>query len=61
MLKTYREFNKKTYMLDELSYFGLSKSDAEKRKEMWKKNGLGARCIKNAIGKYVLYREYPLA
>ena len=46
-------------MLDELSYFGLSKSDAEKRKAMWKKSGLGVRCIKMANGKYVLYREYP--
>ena len=60
MLKTYREFNKKTYILDELSYFGLRKSDAVKRKIMWKKSGLGARCSKNANGKYVLYREYPL-
>jgi hypothetical protein len=59
MHKTYREFNGKTYMLDELSYFGLSKSDAEKRKAMWKKSGLGARCIKKANGKYVIYREYP--
>ena len=45
-------------MLDELSYFGLSKSDAEKRKAMWKKSGLGVRCIKKANGKYVVYREY---
>jgi len=60
MLETYHEFNEKTYILDELSYFGLSKSDAEKRKDMWQKNGLGARCIKQADGKYVLYREYPL-
>ena len=60
MQKTYREFSGKTYMLDELSYFGLSKSDAEKRKAMWKQNGLCARYIKNANGKYVLYREYPL-
>lgn len=25
---------------------------------MWKKNGLGARCMKKANGKYVVYREY---
>jgi len=25
---------------------------------MWKKSGLGARCIKKANGKYVVYREY---
>jgi len=60
MQKTYREFSGKTYMLDELSYFGLRKSDAVKRKIMWKKSGLGARCIKNANGKYIIYREYPL-
>ena len=59
MHKTYREFNGKTYMLDELSYLGLSKADAEKRKAMWKKSGLGVRFIKKANGKYVLYREYP--
>lgn len=59
MHKTYREFNGKTYMLDEFSYFGLEKSDAEKRKAMLKKSGLGARCIKKANGKYVVYREYP--
>jgi len=59
MHKTYREFNGKTYIIDELSYFGISKSDAEKRKAMWKKSGLGARCIKQAGGKYVLYRECP--
>jgi hypothetical protein len=58
MHKTFREFNGKTYMLDEFSYFGISKSDAEKRKAMWKKSGLGARCIKKANGKYVVYREY---
>ena len=46
-------------MLDEFSYFGLEKSDAEKRKAMLKKSGLGARWIKKANGKYVVYREYP--
>jgi len=59
MHKTFREFNGKTYILDELSYFGLSKSDAEKRKAMWKKSGLGARLIKKANDKYVVYRECP--
>ena len=59
MHKTFREFNGKTYMLDEFSYFGISKSDAEKRKAMWKKGGFGARCIKKANGKYVVYREHP--
>lgn len=58
MHKTFREFNGKTYMLDEFIYFGIRKSEAEKRKAMWKKNGLGARCIKKANGKYVVYREY---
>jgi hypothetical protein len=58
MHKTFREFNGKTYLLDEFSYFGISKSAAEKRKAMWKKSGLGARCIKKANGKYVVYREY---
>ena len=48
----------KHFMLDEFSYFGISKADAEKRKAMWKKSGLGARCIKKANGKYVIYREY---
>jgi hypothetical protein len=46
-------------LYDEFSYFGISKSNAEKRKSMWKKSGLGVRCIKKADGKYVLYREYP--
>lgn len=45
-------------MLDESSYLGISKSDAEKRKVMWKESGLGARCVKKANGKYVVYREY---
>jgi len=58
MHKTFIEFNSKTYMLDEFSYFGISKSNAEKRKAMWKKNGLGARCIKKANDKYVVYWEY---
>ncbi|WP_048065267.1 hypothetical protein [Methanosarcina acetivorans] len=58
MHKTFRKFNGKTYMLDELSYFGLDKSDAEKRKAMLKKSGLGVRCMKKASGKYVIYREY---
>lgn len=58
MQKTFRKFNDKTYMLDELSYFGLDKSDAEKRKAILKKSGLGVRCIKKANGKYVIYREY---
>ncbi len=40
MHKTFREFSGKTYMLDELSYFGLSKSDAEKRKAMLRRVGL---------------------
>jgi hypothetical protein len=56
--KTFRKFNDKTYMLDEFSYFGLSKSDAEKRKAMIKKSGLGVRCIKKANDKYVIYCEY---
>ena len=58
MQKTFRKFNGKTYMLDEFSYFGLSKSDAEKRRAMIKKSVLGVRCIKKANGKYVIYREY---
>jgi hypothetical protein len=58
MQKTFRKFNGKTYMLDELSYSGLDKSDAEKRKAMIKKSGLGARCVKKANGKYVIYCEY---
>jgi hypothetical protein len=58
MHKTFREFNGKTYLLDEFSYFGISKSEAEKRKVMWKKSDLGARCVKKANGKYVVYREY---
>jgi hypothetical protein len=58
MQKTFRKFNGKTYMLDELSYSGLDKSDAEKRKAMIKKSGLGIRCVKKANGKYVIYREY---
>ncbi|WP_230627548.1 hypothetical protein [Methanosarcina barkeri] len=58
MQKTFRKFNGKTFMLDEFSYSGVCKSDAEKRKSMWKKNGLGVRCIKKTNGKYVVYREY---
>ncbi|WP_048138640.1 hypothetical protein [Methanosarcina horonobensis] len=58
MHKTFREFNGKMYILDELSYFGLDKSNAEKRKSMIKKSGLGVRCVKKANGKYVIYREY---
>jgi histone acetyltransferase (RNA polymerase elongator complex component) len=58
MHKTFREFNGKTFMLDEFSYFGISKSDAEKRKALWKNSGYGARLVKKANGKYVVYREY---
>jgi histone acetyltransferase (RNA polymerase elongator complex component) len=58
MQKTFREFNGKTFMLDELSYFGISKSDAEKRKAIWKKSGFGVRLVKKANGKYVVYYEY---
>jgi hypothetical protein len=58
MHKTFREFSGKTYMLDEFSYFGISKAEAEKRKAMWKKSGLNAKCVKKANGKYVVYREY---
>ncbi len=45
-------------MLDEFSYFGISKSDAEKRKAKWKMSRFGARLVKKANGKYVVYREY---
>jgi hypothetical protein len=55
---TFREFNVKTYLLDEYSYFGTSKSDSEKHKAMWKKSGLRARLIKKANSKNVVYREY---
>lgn len=48
MHKTFREFNGKTFMLGEISYSGISKSDAEKRKAMWRKKGLGARLVKKA-------------
>nr|WP_268767860.1 hypothetical protein [Methanosarcina mazei] len=41
-------------MLDELSYSGLDKSDAEKRKSMIKKSEIGVRCIKKANGKYII-------
>jgi hypothetical protein len=58
MHKTFREFKGKRFMLDEFSYFGINKAEAEKRKSMWKKSGLGARCVKKANGKYVVYREY---
>ena len=46
-------------MFNEFSYFEISKSDSKKRKAMWKKSGLGARCVKKANGKYIVYREYP--
>jgi hypothetical protein len=58
MHKTFREFNGRTFMLDEFSYFGISKSDAEKRKALWKKNGFGARLVKKENGKHVVYMEY---
>ncbi len=58
MHKTFRKFNSKTLMLDEFSYSGISKSDAEKRKAMWGKSGFSTRCVKKANGKYVAYREY---
>lgn len=58
MHKTFREFNGKTYLLDEYSYFGVCKEEAEKRKAFWKKSGLSSRCVKKANGKYVVYREY---
>lgn len=58
MHKTFRDFGGRIYILDEFSYFGISKSNAEKRKAMWKKNRFGTRCIKKANGKYVVYREY---
>lgn len=58
MHKTFRQFNGKTFMLDEFTYSGISKAEAEKRKAMWKKNGLSARCIKKANGRFVVYREY---
>jgi hypothetical protein len=58
MHKTIRSFNGKKFVLDEFSYFGISKSEAEKRKTMWKKRGLGARSVKKANGKYVVYCEY---
>jgi hypothetical protein len=37
MHKIYQKFSGKTYTLDEFSYFGISKSDAEKRKAIGKK------------------------
>lgn len=46
------------HILDELSYSGLEKPDAEKGKAMLKKSGLGVRCIEKANGKYVIYLEY---
>ncbi len=60
MPENYIELNDKTYMLDELSYFGLEKSDAMKRKAMWEKSGYKVRCIKSSNGKYIIYREYPV-
>ena len=59
MHMTFREYNSKTYMLNEFSYFSISKAEAKKRKAMWKKSGLGARWMKKANGKYLVYREYP--
>jgi hypothetical protein len=55
MYKTFNEFNSKTYLLDELSYFGLSESNVVKRREMWVTNGLDASAIKQDDGKYVIY------
>ena len=57
--QNFQRINGNTFILDEFSYFGISKADAEKRKAMWKKSGLGVRCIKKANGKYVIYRECP--
>jgi hypothetical protein len=55
MHKTFRKFSGKTYLLNEFSYFGISKSDAVKRKAVWKKSVVGARLVKKANGKYVYY------
>lgn len=49
MQKTFRKFNGNIYILDEFSYFGLSKSVAEKRKTTLKKGGLGVRYIKKQM------------
>jgi hypothetical protein len=56
--QNFQIINDNVFMLDEFSYFGISKADAEKRKAMWKKSGLNARCAKKANEKYVVYREY---
>ncbi|MCK9576548.1 MAG: hypothetical protein M0R51_11550 [Clostridia bacterium] len=58
-LETYRKFNGVQFILDELSTFGMSKTDAEKRKAMWKKSGYRVRAVKNSKGKFIIYREYP--
>jgi hypothetical protein len=53
-----QRIQRKTYMLDKFSYSCISKSDAEKRKAMWKKSGLGVRCIKKADGKISIFPKY---
>ena len=58
MHKTFRVFTGKTYLLNEVSYFGINRSDAEKRKAMWKESGLGARLVKKANNKYAVYLGY---
>lgn len=58
--ETYKKIDGVQFMLDELSSNGLSKTDATKRKNMWKSNGYKVRLVKNDKCKYIVYREYPL-
>lgn len=57
---TYKKIGGVQYILDEFSELGLSKSNAEKRKAMWKKSGYKVRAIKNSEGTFIIYREYPI-
>lgn len=58
--ETYRTFQGKKFILDELSYYGISEKDAKKLKEMWHENGYKVRTEKTEDNKYRVYREYPI-
>jgi hypothetical protein len=56
----YKTFNGVKFYIDAASWLGLSKADATKIRDDWKKTGHKARIVKNEQGKYVVYRETPL-
>ena len=53
----HRTFNGEPYLIDRSTTQGVSKTEAEKKKQEWNLLGYRTRSVQNSSGKYIVYYQ----